>query len=452
MLPGAEIDTLLATFVAGLIAVLTIAVVRGAPRLAVVFWVSTIAFVPIWIGVTIHAYLPAASALAVLLIVALSGRHTVRLHAPDLVVALVVVIALLCFAAGFIGLSAAFDLVAGWTVAYVLGRLAGVTVDLPWLYGAIAVIMTVAGLLAMIEFVTGFNPFVLIHASNSLYTEWHTLQTRGGVTRAEGAFGHSIALGACLALALPLALGSALPSWLKGMSAAAMIGGAVVTFSRIGIAGTVFGLVLCIFFLRNGLSSKTRFALGGVLLVGTIAVIPLVDQVFSAAGTEATGSAQYRGSLLSLVPSMSLLGTSSLADRTADGVLSFGGYQSIDSALILAGLTYGLVVVVLLCVLCLTAVVVLLRKNPSPPVIALVVQIPIVATVALITQYAAFLWFIVGLAVSAQAARDTIPPAVRSRASSARETRTLDPSGHEHLAVPSPSVVEGTSRRTCDPA
>ena len=123
-----------------------------------------------------------------------------------------------------------------------------------------------------------------------------------------------------------------------------------------------------------------------------------------------------------------------------------------DSALILAGLTYGLVVVVLLCVLCLTAVVALLRKDPSPPLIALVVQIPIVATVALITQYAAFLWFIVGLAVSAQAARDISPPAVRNRASSARETRTLDPSGHELLAVPSPSVVEGTSRRTCDPA
>ena len=59
--------------------------------------------------------------------------------------------------------------------------------------------------------------------------------------------------------------------------------------------------------------------------------------------------------------------------------------------------------VVLLLLAILVGSVVIGRATPAS--VALVAQIPAFATVALITQYAAFVWFAAGLAVSAYAVR-----------------------------------------------
>jgi hypothetical protein len=120
------------------------------------------------------------------------------------------------------------------------------------------------------------------------------------------------------------------------------------------------------------------------------------------AGGEAAGSAAYRADLLTLVPQMRLLGVAEVFQVLPDGTAYFGNFRSIDSALILLGLSFGLIPLVAVAGLLVAAAVLMLRGKATPPTIALVAQLPSLATVALITQYSFFLWFICGLAVSTQ--------------------------------------------------
>lgn len=454
---GGQIDSLVVLVLACVVLAVLYVAVHAEPRLAVVVWILTVAFVPYWLGVTISVfsttrsvYFPPTTALCAVLIAALLGCNQVRLRPADVVVALIVVVVVLSYVLGFASVASVSVAVMVWGAAYALGRMTGLAVRLPWIFAVVTVVMSVVAVLAVLESVTGFNPFVGLRASNALYTTWSPLQKRGGMTRAEGAFGHSIALGACIALTVPLAVASPLRKGVKVASIAALMAGAVVTFSRIGIGCSVLALVLCIIFLRSGLGTAMRVFLVGALGAAAIAVIPVVEGVFTQAGSEATASALYRGDLLSLVSSFNLVGTASSAQRAADGTLTFAGFQSIDSALIYAGLTYGLVVLLLICVLCVAAVVALLGKEPSAPLIAIVAQIPAIATVALITQYAAFFWFIAGLAVSAQALRGSAESAPANSRWKRGGTRTLLESGHVSIAVLSPSIAEGSTRRNHD--
>jgi hypothetical protein len=141
-----------------------------------------------------------------------------------------------------------------------------------------------------------------------------------------------------------------------------------------------------------------------------LAAAPLVSSVFLAAGAEATNSAAYRGSLVSLVGDIDALGFSSAFSRSPTGEVSFGAFRSIDSALILHGLTYGWAsLAVALVLLAMAAGAVLLRRAAAPT-IAVGAQIPALVAVALITQYATMLWFVAGFAVYAQAARSAARP------------------------------------------
>jgi hypothetical protein len=132
-------------------------------------------------------------------------------------------------------------------------------------------------------------------------------------------------------------------------------------------------------------------------------VVPFVSAVFTLAGAEATGSADFRGRLTSLIPSMTVLGVSPVVHRTAIGQLYVGDFKSVDNALILLGLTYGWVAVVLALLLLGGAIVVVLARRATAPTIAIVAQIPAFATVAMITQYGPFVWFMGGLALYTQA-------------------------------------------------
>jgi hypothetical protein len=137
----------------------------------------------------------------------------------------------------------------------------------------------------------------------------------------------------------------------------------------------------------------------------------VVTRVFAAAGSEATDSAAYRGDLLALVGTMRPLGLSEAFHRSPTGVVSFGRFHSIDSALILQGLTYGWLSLVLVLVLLAAAAFAVVTGRASAPTIAIAAQIPAFATVALITQYSTMVWFVAGLAVFAEARRRSRPSA-----------------------------------------
>lgn len=385
-------------------------VLHRSPRLAVGFWIAVLCFVPIWIGVGLglggNFYVPAASGAALIVTATLIPSARFRLTLTDGLVVLLIVVSTAALLTGnqAIALSFLLSLCTYFVVGFALGRFAPSRVDVRWIYGAIGVAFSVVSALAVIEFVSGVNIFTLVKINNLSFATWGHLQTRGGILRAEGAFGHSIALGSSLAIAIPLTLASRFRFWLRGSMVLLMLLATTLTFSRVSIIGALLGLALSILFLAEVLTVRRRILLMAIGSIVTIALLPVVNAVFTDAGTEASGSAAYRGNLLSLIADMNLIGVSSAARTSANGQVYFGNFRSIDSQLILSGLSGGLIVLVVVVVALLVAIGFALSGRASAPTIAVVAQIPAFATVALITQYSIFVWFVVGLAVATQLA------------------------------------------------
>lgn len=184
-----------------------------------------------------------------------------------------------------------------------------------------------------------------------------------------------------------------------------MVGATIVTFSRASMLCAIISLALSVFSLRDSIPARARSVfVGGTIMIGVLAT-PLVLKTFSEAGSEATASASYRGDLLSLIPSMAPVGVAAESHRNASGDTYFGTFHSIDSALIYFGLTNGLIPLGLIVAVLLAAIVLVASGRAAPATLAIVAQLPALATVALITQYAMFFWVICGIAVSTQLAQ-----------------------------------------------
>jgi hypothetical protein len=391
--------------------VLAVVVLRRWPRLAVVGYLAVLALVPVWAGVQIKVFFEPQVLVGLLVLVALwpqSGRPGVRPLVADGLLALFVLASLAPLLTGGSTLTSVFVVAVQWLGAYLVGRHLGARTGYDWCLRVIAVVFTLVAALALVEYATGVDLFLAVPGSGTQHDVWATIQTRGGVARAEGAFGHSIALGAALSMAVPLTLGSSFRLGVRLPMVLLMTAGVVVTFSRIGLVCTALGIVLSVLSLRE-LPTRLRVLLAGSVAVVGFAVAPLVTRVFGAAGSEAANSASYRGDLLGLIGDMRPLGLSGAFHRAPDGDVFFGGFRSIDSALILQGLTYGWVSLVVALVLLAVGVLAVLTRRASAPTVALVAQVPALATVALITQYSTMVFFVGGLAVFAQAVRRPAP-------------------------------------------
>jgi len=431
VIPGTIIDRDLGVALAILVAVCAFLLMRRSAKVAIAVWLATVCFVPIWIGVDIRSfYVPLVCAVALVAALSLLPVDLVRFSLIDGLVLLLIGVAGAALFTGDAGIALmfAYTLVVYFAAGYALGRGAPGRLDLRWLYGAVAVTFTVVAVLALIEFATGWNPFILLSSGNSSFGAWGELQERGGVLRAEGAFGHSIALGSSLSLAIPLTLGSRFRFSVRCAMVLLMLLATVVTFSRIGMVGALLGIVLSVLFLRDAFPQRSRVVLAVTVAAAVALLLPVVTVVFEDAGTEAEGSAQYRGDLLSQFGEMNLIGLADSARVTAEGELYFGNFQSIDSQLILTGLSSGTVALAAAVLALVVVAVLVLRGKGSAATIAVVAQIPALATVALITQYSVFLWFVVGVAAASQVpqlaspgqpkpARTALPkiPRVRSR-------------------------------------
>ncbi|WP_426625426.1 hypothetical protein ACPPVW_05015 [Leifsonia sp. McL0607] len=404
--PTVDKTLLIAAAVA--VAILGFVVLRRYPKLAVASWIVSICFVPIWLGFGVgfngNYYLPPATAAAFLVVAALLPAPRFRLSWLDGLMTLVVVCAICSLFTGNAGiaLGAAIIVVTYFVAGYVVGRIAPLRVDPLWIHGAIAICFTVVALLAIVEGLTHFNPFVLIKAPNSLYTAWGSIQSRGGVPRAEGAFGHSIALGASLAMAIPITLASPFRFWVRVAMSLTMLVATVFSFSRIGMVCALLGIMLSILFMRDAISRRARITLVTVVVIAAAVLFPLVIAVFDEAGSEATDSANYRGDLTQLFGTMNPIGVASSAEKNSAGTLYFGNFRSIDSQLILTGLTNGVIVLAAVVAALVFGILLVLRGKATAATVALVAQIPAFATVALITQYSIFVWFVAGLAATTQ--------------------------------------------------
>lgn len=380
-------------------AVIVVFGLRAMPRASFVLWAVVMFLVPVWIGVGLGIFWSAITVLTVMLLIA--NRTVVPLLPADLVLAVFAVMVVGLHLLGGVALGATVTSMLEWVVPYIWGRTVLARVSTGWVTSTVTVLAMVAAALAVIEFVTSFNLFILIPGSEPLYSSWNTLQERGGILRAEGAFGHSIALGATLAMSCAFAVAAPWRTVPK-VVAVMLIGGAtVLTFSRTGLITMVLTIVLSIWLLP-GISRRLRVLATGVGALAAVVVLPVVQGVLGAAGDEAAGSAGYRTDLLVLLDQVRIFGDAGPWQTLVTGDFYLGYFaRSVDNALVLTLLRYGLVPTIAAFVVIAFAAAQTLRRNVrSPASVAVLCQLPGLLVVALITQYGAFLWFCVGLALS----------------------------------------------------
>ncbi|WP_435749122.1 hypothetical protein [Microbacterium sp. PMB16] len=372
---------------------------RLMPRAAFVAWSIVLFFVPLWVGVNVSFYWAAITLLTALLIVV--NWSIVPLRAADAWVAAFVIVIAGLFAFRSVDLASLVASLLEWVIPYIWGRVVLARVGVAWVTTTISVVAIIAAFLAIVEFFTSFNPFVLIPGSGVVHETWSPLQERGGVLRVEGAFGHSIALGAALAMSSAFVVAT---RWrlLPKIGGVVLIAVAtVLTFSRAGLITLALTLVLSTF-LIVGVSTRFRVTVAAAGLIGTAIVIPIIDSVFGAAGDEAGGSADYRTDLLVLLEQVQLFGNPGDWYSLVSGDYYLGYFaRSVDNALVLTLLRYGYVPTLLIMAAIVCAAVMTVRRSTrSPASIAVVGQLPSLFVVALITQYSMFLWFCVGLAIT----------------------------------------------------
>lgn len=392
-------------------------VLRAAPRLTVILWIAVLFFVPIWVGVSLG---PFWSAITLMTVAALASCTAgVELTPADGLIAAFVVLLVGQFALGLTSLSATVIALAEWVLPYVWGRLILTRVSAGFLFSVLAAAAGLAAALAVVESVTSTNVFVSIAiGSPSLIEVWAPLQPRGNLVRAEGAFGHSIALGAVLAMSSAFVLASSWRLVLRLLVLVPIAVATLLTLSRIGLVTFVLTLALSLIALPQ-LTVRARVLIAGAGLVAVIVVVPFVSDVFLDAGQEAAGSADYRLDLWGLAAVIPVFGSApDIAGLTIDGRYLGVFAKSVDNAPLVAALRVGWVPAALLLAVVAAAVIPLVRRGQANPAsVAVAAQVPGLFAVAWITQYAVFFWFAVGLAVSfASASRPSAFDPARMRA------------------------------------
>lgn len=372
----------------------------GRPRFALVVWLFSMVMVPSWVGISA---LPVQSAVALLVILAIGGSLGIKLDWYDCYFSLFLILAFLTVFLGGdgpIGRTLLIEFIVKWALPYLVARVVLPASGLRFGTDAVAVAFTGLGMFAICEFVLGFHPYTKFMTGAPGYETWGSIQIRDGLERSEWAFGHSIALGGSLALAVPFVLASSFDRRFKAMMIVFVFGGVACTLSRGALIAAGLTLLLCAlaYLSMRGL----RFAMLTVGFAATVLAVVGPDQLMQFAfGTtaETQESATYRERLYeTLMPALVPFGNS---DYTP---VSTGA--SIDSAFLYVGMHFGWVILFMLVLPLLVVVVRILRGRASNIEAGLLGQVPLLATVSLITQYQSLLFFVVGFAVQAAAMKN----------------------------------------------
>ena len=421
------------------VAALLVAAMWRRPRLALLTWLLSVAMVPHWIGFSFVFFVPVQSAIALLAIVAIGASMGFKFTAFDVYFAAIIGIAVVVVLLG--GGSQQFwvDLILQWVFPYAMARVVVPATGVGFAVKAVAIIFAIVGGLAVIEFILSWHPFVGWKVNSLQYRNWGSIQIRGGLDRSEWAFGHSIALGGSLALAIPFVLKSTFGRWWKLLMLIAIFAGTALTLSRGAIIAALFTLLLCgLIYSRHGIRAA-------LVMTTCVALTVFPDRLreFAYGGTSETQlSAGHRGDLYStLLPILSPFG------RSDD--LALTRYISVDSAFLYIGIYFGWVLVVMLLIPLTVIAIRLISGRASLVEAGLLGHLPLLLTVALITQYQSFLFFVAGFAVqlsstgkiksgpdvnpTALITEDADHPLVVDRSTSRRPTRSQRPRREDSL-------------------
>ncbi|MCC2334347.1 hypothetical protein [Cellulomonas wangsupingiae] len=420
MISAGRVDDLAVMLVLLALAALFAVLVRTRPQIGLVAYIASIGLVPIWIGVQVGMFVGAATAVGIGVLVALLPGSRIRWTVWDGVLGFALAVVVVSWVGGYASLGDAYATTTGWLVPYLVGRVLVARLGSRAVAVCITLVFLVVAVLVVVEVVTGDNLFVRLAMGNPLYTQWSGIRMRGGLPRAEGAFGHAIPLGASLALVVPFVWSSRLPAWLRTITFVLIGVAAVVTYSRIGMLSTALALVLCVVGLGAWATRAFRAWAAVALVVGAALTTPTAMAVFAEAGDEASGSAEYRADLWSLLPSVGVLGRSTAAYSDASGTGGWGSFRSIDNAVLMTALSYGGFVAGLLVLLGVAALVGFVRGPRTPGLTAVVAILPSLTSVAFITQFSTFFWFVAGVAVAQTAAAGGADPPVEGDVEPAR--------------------------------
>lgn len=377
--------------------VVVVMVLWRRPRVALVVWLLSVAMLPVWIGVSWSAYIPIQSVIAIAAIIANIGNGEFRINKFDLYFGTFMVIALAAVMLAGSNQGIWTEFVVLWGLSYLVARVLISSTAIPFAINTVAIIFAVVGGLALIELLLTWHPYVEWNVASLEYEAWGEIQTRAGLDRSEWAFGHSIALGGSVALSIPFILGSSFGRSLKVLMLALAFAGIIASASRAALIAGVFTLLLCslaYFAMRS--ARVTIF----VIATGAAIFVPDYLNKFALGVTdEEQHSANYRGQLYqTLIGELPSFGKSDIVTFTSSGV-RIARLESVDSSFLYVGLNFGWVIVAMLLIPLALSAIRLMVGTASMAEVAVLGQIPLLATVALITQYQSFLFFVAGFAV-----------------------------------------------------
>lgn len=390
---------LIAAIAAG-VGIIGILLFRASPRVTFVVWTVVLFFVPVWIGVNVGFFWSAITLLT--LVAVLTNLSDIRLNSIDLIMGVFTLMAVVQFALKMTGISPTVIALLEWVLPYVWGRLVLSRVSRDFVTSVLALAATVAAVVGLLEFASGTNIFVTLPAMGAdLFASWGGLQIRADRLRVEGAWGHSIAMGAAFAMSSAFVVAAKWPVLVRLVALGALTAATVATISRIGMLTLAFTVALSVLLLP-GLDRAMRWSVAALAVVAALIIIPFVGGVFLEAGDEAGGSADYRSGLFSLVSQVQIFGSAGDWSGLTVGGEYLGVYaKSVDNAFLVFALRFGWVPSLLLIAALVFAAAQILRPGrASPPAIAVASQLPAIFAVALITQAGTYLWFLAGLAVT----------------------------------------------------
>lgn len=389
----------------------------GRPRFTLTAWVVLVCVTPHWFNVRFQATFPPASLLALLFVPALLSGDRVRWRPADLVAAGIIGLYITAFLVSHVPKPYFFAALIQGALPYLLARKLVPKAGETWFSQLMAALLAFVAVWAIFEYAANWHPFVGLDPGSS-EANWANIQYRGGHARSEAAFGHAIALGAVLAMGVPFALATPWRGRTKVLVIALLALGILASGSRGPAIALGLALLLGVVFYRGAAFRRgQRIALGAIGLVGGALMISALSSRLSASATEASDSANYRGQLYDFV--FKDIHPLSVADHFT--FLPTGGFEwrtvfhSIDSTFVSTALVWGWLPVAVLFAGLLVLIVKVFRGRGNAAEVALLAQIPVLATVALITQYYALIWFLGGAAVALSAtAREAPPQASRS--------------------------------------
>lgn len=400
----------IAIALAGVIAILSPLLAnlgRRRANMLVAFFLGVLFLVPTWLGIPVASFFVSLHVIALgLLLIAFSWAALgIRIDSLDLVLLLLFVFVVASWPFGGANPSHVADFVAFWVLPYAVGRIVGAGVSAVSFERIVAPFAVVVSVWAIIEFAFHLHIFESLVLPFGPSDRWASIQTRGTFERSEGAFGHSIALGAALGYLLPFVLSKYL-GLRRLVLAALLVAASFTTLSRSGLIAAGVGALMWSWSGRRAGGARAMQTLFGAVIAGLVVTFGL-GNIDDLGGDEVTGSSAYRQGFWSLLGDVRLLGASRGAFMYAPGRTGYvsseypeGFARSIDSTALLLALRFGWIAAGIF-VLALIVVAMRALKGGGP--VALIgagALIPVVSTTAMITQIPLIWWVSIGLSVT----------------------------------------------------